>query len=365
MYTPILETERLILRPITVEDTNAVYEWASDERVARYMVYPRHENIETTLEWLKTIDHTSDIDYDFGFVEKASGKLIGSGGIYWEEKRAQWRLGYNFRFDRWNQGYGTEAAREMVRFAKEELNAEKIGSCHAVENPYSGKVMINCGLVFTGYSEFEKLDGSKTFKCKDYLWTKNGEELTHHKGTVTLKTERLILRKFKKSDYKDIFLWASNPLVNRYVTYPRHQSLKDSKKIARQWAMGAKKKTNYNWAIELDGKVIGNISAVSHDKLWEAGMGWQIDSPYWNKGIMTEAATVVFDFLFCEVGFHRICAKHETRNPGSGKVMEKLGMKKEGIFPQYYYKKDFGTGDVQQYGILKEDWVAQKQSESF
>lgn len=225
--------------------------------------------------------------------------------------------------------------------------------------------MINCGLVFTGYSEFEKLDGSKTFKCKDYLWTKSGEELTHHKGTVTLKTERLILRKFKKSDYKDIFLWASNPLVNRYVTYPRHQSLKDSKKIARQWAMGAKKKTNYNWAIELDGKVIGNISAVNHDKLWEAGMGWQIDSPYWNKGIMTEAATAVFDFLFCEVGFHRICAKHETRNPGSGKVMEKLGMKKEGMFPQYYYKKDSGTGDVQQYGILKEDWVAQKQSESF
>lgn len=360
MYTPILETERLILRPITVEDANAVYEWASDERVARYMVYPRHENIETTLEWLKTIDHTNDNDYDFGFVEKESGKLIGSGGIYWEEKRAQWRLGYNFRFDRWNQGYGTEAAREMVRFAKEELNVEKIGSCHAVENPYSGKVMMNCGLVFTGYSEFTKLDGSKTFKCKDYLWTKSGEELTHHKGTVTLKTERLILRKFKKSDYKDIFLWASNPLVNRYVSYQPHKSLSDSKKIADLWADKAKQIDYYNWAIEYNGKVIGNIGVVKHDDLWEAVMGWQIDSPYWNKGIMTEAATAVFDFLFCEVGFHRICSKHETRNPGSGKVMEKLGMKKEGIFPQYYYKKDFGTGDVQQYGILKEEWLAKK-----
>lgn len=112
MYTPILETERLILRPITVEDANAVYEWASDERVARYMVYPRHENIEATLEWLKSIDHSQDTEYEFGFVEKASGKLIGSSGIYFEEKRQQWRLGYNFRFDRWNQGYGTEAARE-------------------------------------------------------------------------------------------------------------------------------------------------------------------------------------------------------------------------------------------------------------
>ncbi len=78
MYTPILETERLILRPLTIDDAKDVYEWASDEHVARYMVYPRHENIETTLEWLKSIDHTNDIDYDFGFVEKTSGKLIGT-----------------------------------------------------------------------------------------------------------------------------------------------------------------------------------------------------------------------------------------------------------------------------------------------
>lgn len=75
---------------------------------------------------------------------------------------------------------------------------------------------------------------------------------------------------------------------------------------------------------------------------------------------MTEAATAVFEYLFCEVGFHRIVARHNTKNPGSGKVMEKLGMKKEGIFPQYYYKKDSGTGDVQQYGILKEDWLAKR-----
>lgn len=359
MKTPILETERLILRPITVDDAKDVYEWASDERVARYMVYLRHESIEATLEWLKSIDHSLDTEYEFGFIEKESGKLIGSGGIYWNDDYKHWRLGYNFRFDRWNRGYATEAAREMVRFAKEELNAEKIGSCHAIENPNSGRVIRNCGLVFTKYGEYEKFDGSETFRCKEYLWTKSGEELTHHKGTVTLKTERLILRKFKVSDYKDMFEWASNPLVNRYVSYPLHKNKKDSKEIVRQWAKAAKLKEYYNWAIEYEGKVIGNIDVVTHDNLWEAGMGWQIDSPYWNKGIMTEAATAVFDYLFCEIGFHRIFARHDIKNPGSGKVMEKLGMKKEGIFPQYYYKKGGrGTVDAQQYGILKEDWMA-------
>lgn len=359
MYTPILETERLILRPLTVDDANAVYEWASDERVARYMIYPKHETIDTTLEWLKSIDHSLDTEYEFGFEEKETGVLIGSGGVYWNDNYKQWRVGYNFRFDRWKKGFATEAAQEMVRFAREELKAEHIGSCHAVENPNSGRVLRNCGLVFTKYGEYEKFDGSVTFRCKEYLWTKNGEELTHHKGTVTLKTERLILRKFQKSDYKDIFKWASNPKVNRYVSYQPHKELADSKKIAGLWADEAKKIDSYNWAIAYEGKVIGNIDVVRHDNLWEAVMGWQIDAPFWNMGIMTEAATAVFDFLFCEVGFHRISAGHDTHNPASGKVMEKLGMQKEGLFPQYYYKKGGrGTGDAQKYGILKEEWLA-------
>ena len=71
MKTPILETERLILRPLCAEDANAVFEWASDERVAKYMIYPKHKSIETTLEWLQSIDHSTDTAYDFGFVEKA------------------------------------------------------------------------------------------------------------------------------------------------------------------------------------------------------------------------------------------------------------------------------------------------------
>lgn len=359
MQTPILETERLILRPLTVADAPAVFEWASDERVAKYMIYPKHETIETTLEWLNSIDNNTDTDYDLGFVEKESGKLIGSGGVYWENDRQQWRVGYNFRFDRWHQGFATEAAQEMVRFAKEELNAERIGSSHAVDNPNSGRVLRNCGLVFSEYGEYTKFDGSVTFRCKEYLWTKSHEELTHHKGTVTLRTERLILRKFKKSDYKDIFVWASNPKVNKYVSYPMHKSEKDSKKIAALWASGTKKPDNYNWAIELNGKVIGNIAVVDHDNLWECSMGWQIDSPFWNQGIMTEAATAVFDYLFNTVGFHRISASHNTMNVGSGRVMEKLGMQKEGVRRQFYYKDKSGTGDSQVYAVLKEDWLEQ------
>lgn len=363
MYTPILETKRLILRPLCVEDAPAVFAWASDERVAKYMVYPKHKTIDTTLEWLRSIDHSSDADYDFGFVEKTSGELIGSGGVYWETDRQQWRVGYNLRYQSWGKGYATEAAQEMIRFAKADLNAVKIGSCHAVENTASGHVLEKCGLVFHHHSTYQKFDGSVTFRCREVLWTKDEEELTHHKGTQTLRTERLLLRPFRSTDAADIYRFAGNPKVTRYLSYQTHRSLKESQKIAALWEQESKETDKYNWAIELDGTVIGSINVVQSDGLWDAGLGWQIDSPYWNQGMMTEAARAVVDFLFREVNFHRIYAAHNTRNPASGRVMEKLGMRKEGLFRQHYYKAGFGTGDSQRYGILQEEWLEANQTE--
>lgn len=60
MKEPVLETERLILRPLTIKDAEDVFKWASDERVAKYMIYPRHENIETTIAWLESLKDLPD-----------------------------------------------------------------------------------------------------------------------------------------------------------------------------------------------------------------------------------------------------------------------------------------------------------------
>ncbi len=164
---PVIETERIILRPLTVGDAEDVFEWAGDERVAEYMIYPCHKNIEVTEEWLKSLEFLEN-EYTWGFVRKSDGKLIGSGGIRFRTAENAWSFGYNFRYDCWGHGYATETAKRMIKYVVENHNAKKFVAEHAVDNTASGRVIEKCGLVFDGYSEYTKFDGSKSFRSKVY-----------------------------------------------------------------------------------------------------------------------------------------------------------------------------------------------------
>lgn len=146
-----------------------------------------------------------------------------------------------------------------------------------------------------------------------------------HKGTKTIKTERLILRKVRIKDYKDIYKYACKDEVTKYVTWETHQNPKTTKKLCRHWKNQYIRKSVYRWAIEFGGRVIGCIDIVlSVDKT--GVLGWVIDSEFWNKGIVTEAATAVKNYLLYEVGFETLEAAYVKENIGSGRVMQKIGM---------------------------------------
>ncbi|UKI16657.1 MAG: GNAT family N-acetyltransferase [Ruminococcus sp.] len=99
MHNITIETERLILRPIATADAEAVFEWVSDERVAKIYVYNTYINAQQAVEWLKFIE-TNAKGYHFGLVRKSDGKLIGSGSIGRDSKGdGFWGFGYNFRYD--------------------------------------------------------------------------------------------------------------------------------------------------------------------------------------------------------------------------------------------------------------------------
>ena len=167
MHNVTLETGRLILRPLTVADADAVFVWASDPNVNRYLKYPLHTDVDVTRQWLRSVEQRAEGYYDFGFVRRSDGLLIGSGGVY-DKGDGSWELGYNLRHDCWNQGYTTEAAKAMLAFAHKELGVKVFVSSHAVGNPASGRVMEKCGLTFRHFGEYSKADGSETFQAKYY-----------------------------------------------------------------------------------------------------------------------------------------------------------------------------------------------------
>lgn len=180
-----------------------------------------------------------------------------------------------------------------------------------------------------------------------------------HKGTIRLETENLILRPFVLSDAEQVYAnWACDDEVTKYLTWPSHPSVDASRGYMQYCINGYADPTCYQWGIELKstGALVGNISVTKiEDHIEAVELGWVIGRNWWGQGIMPEAAAKVIEFLFQEVGANRICAAHDVDNPKSGRVMQKVGMKQEGILRQAG-RNNQGIVDMAYYSILKEEF---------
>jgi len=159
-----IETERLIIRPIEVDDAQAAFVWLSDPRVNRYMPYPLYTDVDQAIEWISALKEESN---EFVFVLKDSGLVIGAGSIKPQENRL-WEVGYQLRYDYWNKGYTTEAAKAMIKWAYDYCNAREFMARHATANVASGKVLQKCGYKFDRYGKYSRYDGSETFEATYY-----------------------------------------------------------------------------------------------------------------------------------------------------------------------------------------------------
>ena len=164
---PNLETERLILRPLSLDDLNAVFKWAGDPRVNKYMIYPLYKNVEDGREWLESL-YQDEKKLDYGFVLKSTGELIGSGGLYYHEDIDVWSIGYNIAYEHWHKGYTPEAIKCIFEYAQKKYGVHVLAGTFAIDNNGSRRVMEKLGMTFYEDTEYSKLDESETFKAKTY-----------------------------------------------------------------------------------------------------------------------------------------------------------------------------------------------------
>ena len=182
-----------------------------------------------------------------------------------------------------------------------------------------------------------------------------------NKGTKRIETHRLILRPFRTEDAPAMFRnWAHDSAVTEYLTWQPHKSEQATAELLAQWEKQAAEDPGfYEWAIELKqiGEPIGSIAAMRVNEAVEsAELGWCIGTRWWGRGIMPEAGAAVLAYLFGEVGLNRVAARHDVRNPKSGRVMQKLGMTREGVLRQAGMC-NAGLVDEVVYSILRSEYL--------
>jgi ribosomal-protein-alanine N-acetyltransferase len=153
--TKELETNRLILRKFELSDTEAIYyNWANDNEVTKYLMWPTHKDISVTSsvlrEWVSK--YGDDQFYQWAIVLKSNGNdPIGSISIVkMDDSIKMVHVGYCIGKKWWHQGITSEALSAIVRFFFEEVEVNRIESRHDPKNPNSGKVMEKCGLIYEG-----------------------------------------------------------------------------------------------------------------------------------------------------------------------------------------------------------------------
>ncbi|PDW05128.1 GNAT family N-acetyltransferase [Candidatus Viridilinea mediisalina] len=174
----------------------------------------------------------------------------------------------------------------------------------------------------------------------------------------TLDSVRLRLRAFNLSDGTAVERLAGDfAIADTTLTIPHpYPEGAAATWIAThsEWAQCGKR---WEWAIteRNTGELLGAIGLSQERQHQRGELGYWMGQPFWNQGYTSEAAAAVLRHAFTTLGFNRIFAHHFARNPASGRVMQKIGMRLEGCQRQHIRNRD-RFEDLVHYAILREEW---------
>lgn len=184
---------------------------------------------------------------------------------------------------------------------------------------------------------------------------KGGENMTQF---PILETERLVLRQLKQEDSRDIFHYFSLDEVTKFYDLESFTNIKQAEELIHRWNQRFERNQGIRWGITLksESRVIGTCGFHGWMKNhYKAEIGYELTPEYWRKGFMTEAIQMILEFGFNNFGLNRIEAFVEPANVNSRKVLEKIGLREEGILKEHFYWRNRFV-DTAIYALLKKDY---------
>lgn len=178
----------------------------------------------------------------------------------------------------------------------------------------------------------------------------------------TLYTAHLVLRPFELSDSKIVRKLAGDLAVadtTLNIPHPYEDGMAEEWISTHKAKLESREAVNFAITLRENGELLGAVSLGFSLHFDRAELGYWIGKPYWGKGYCTEASEAIVEYGFVKWKLNRIFAQHFKRNPASGRVMEKLGMKNERTARQHV-KKWNRYEDMVMWGMLKKEWVRRK-----
>ncbi|MDM5336394.1 GNAT family N-acetyltransferase [Fictibacillus enclensis] len=169
---------------------------------------------------------------------------------------------------------------------------------------------------------------------------------------MDITTKRLQIRRFIPEDWQAVYNYTSNPTVMEYI--PEGVFTRDGAKAFIEENSGDHPE-KYAVVLREKNQLIGHMVFHRYFGNHTYEIGWVFNPAYHNKGYASEAAQAVLDYGFEILKLHRIIATCQPENPPSYRVMEKIGMRREGYFKKCIPHGD-GWWDEYYYAILEEEW---------
>jgi ribosomal-protein-alanine N-acetyltransferase len=174
-----------------------------------------------------------------------------------------------------------------------------------------------------------------------------------------LETERLLLRRMRPDDAEDMFAYASDPEVTRYVLWDTHRSIEDTRNFLRFATEGYERGDFGGWGLVLkaSGAFVGTcgMEANHQREHSRAELGYVLAREHWGRGLIPEAVRCMIRFCFGRMDLNRVEARCIAENTASARVMEKVGMTWEGTLREREYIKG-AYRDMKLYSILRREY---------
>ena len=176
---------------------------------------------------------------------------------------------------------------------------------------------------------------------------------------TSLESDRLLLRRFADGDLAPFLAYLNDPLVARYQTWESYSEQEARDAIGRQQGLEPGRPGRwFTFALELKetGELVGHVALKTGEDGRQAEIGFTLAREFHGRGLAFEAASRVLEYVFTELGLHRVTAITDCENHRSVALLGRLGLRREGHFIRNVWFKG-RWGDEYLYAVLREEWL--------